>query len=292
VRVAAVQLTSGADRDLNLERAVRLVDLAVGAGVDLIVLPEYVDYLGPPQRAYELAAPIPGATIDIFAAKAREAGVWIVAGSVWERAEGIGRRCYNTSVLLDRAGTLVARYRKLHAFDVSLGEVDGHESDFVAAGDEVVVAAVEDLVAGLSVCYDLRFPEVYRAQALLGAQAFLVPSSFRLETGRDHWEVLLRARAVENQCYVVAADQVGIDGRGIATFGRSMIVDPWGVVLACAPDEPGFVVADVDLDRQARLRRGFPALGRRRDDVYRLTIRDATGKIRQLPRDANKGPRE
>ncbi|HEX5465120.1 MAG TPA: carbon-nitrogen hydrolase family protein [Candidatus Limnocylindrales bacterium] len=291
MRVAAIQLTSGADREANLERALEQVERAVTAGAELIVLPEYVDYLGPAERAWELAAPIPGPTVDAFAVVARQAGVWIVAGSVWERAPEIGRRCYNTSVLLDPAGAVAARYRKVHVFDVHLGEVDGHESEFVAAGDEVVVAPVDGLTMGLSVCYDLRFPEVYRAQALLGAQAFLVPSSFRLETGRDHWEVLIRARALENQCYLVAADQVGIDGRGIACYGRSMIADPWGTVLACAPDEIGFVMADIDPRRLGRLRAGFPALASRRDDVYGITLRERDGDRPLVPSEHRGGPR-
>ncbi|MFL5257763.1 MAG: carbon-nitrogen hydrolase family protein [Rhodopila sp.] len=273
MRVAACQLNSQQNKSANIAVALELLDRAADAGADLAVLPEYVDYLGTDDGALMAAEAIPGGeATERFAAKARARGMWVLAGSIHARV-GNSRRCANTSLLFDRNGQLAARYEKLHLFDVRIGDhFDYRESDTVAGGRDIVTADIEGVTAGLSICYDIRFPELYRLQALAGARLFLVPAAFTLQTGRDHWELLLRARAVENQCFLVGAGQVGTSIPGKECYGHSMVVDPWGRVLASSPDELGIVVADLDLDHQDRLRCEFPALANRRDDVYALAV--------------------
>src|SRR5690348_10689432 len=229
--VAAVQLTSTPDKVRNLKAAADLIREAAAAGARLVVLPEYTDFLGDPATAAALADPVPGPTAAMFGALAADLNVDLVAGSVWERVDSTPVRYHNTVIAFDATGTLVARYRKLHAFDVDVSGIGpAHESSAITAGDQVVSAAFSGYRAGIAACYDLRFPEVLRLHAVQGCRILTVPSAFRARTGADHWEVLLRARAIENQCYVIAAGQIGVDGRGITNFGRSMIIDPWGVV--------------------------------------------------------------
>ncbi len=276
MRVAACQMNSRQDKAANLAAALDLLDRAARAGADLAVLPEYLDYLGTDEGALAAAEPVPGPLVEALGARARALGIWVLAGSVHARPEGpSGARCTNASLLLDRQGRVAARYDKLHLFDIGLaGQPSYRESATVGGGDRIVTAAIDGVLAGLSICYDLRFPELYRLQALAGARLLLVPAAFTAHTGRDHWELLLRARAVENQCFVVAAGQIGESVPGRACFGRSMVVDPWGTVLACAPDEAGVVVlADLDLERQRRIRAELPALANRRPDVYALEAR-------------------
>jgi deaminated glutathione amidase len=269
--VAAVQLTSTPDKARNLKVAADLVREAASAGARLVVLPEYTDFLGDTATATTLADPVPGPTTAMFGALAAELGIDLVGGSVWERVDGTPVRYHNTVIAFDATGTLVARYRKLHAFDVDVSGIGpAHESRAITAGDEVVSARLGGYQVGIAACYDLRFPEVLRLHAVQGCRILAIPSAFRARTGADHWEVLLRARAIENQCYVIAAGQIGVDGRGIANFGRSMVIDPWGVVLACAADEPGIVLARVDFERQAEMRRRMPLFAQRRTDVYQL----------------------
>jgi len=269
---AAVQLNSRADKATNLAAAIAGTEAAAAAGAELIVLPEYTDYLGPAAGAASIAERIPGPTTDVLGALAGRLGVTLVAGSYWERAAPPSTQLYNTVTVFDRSGELRAKYRKVHVFDADLeGLGPASESSMVTPGDHLVNVDVDDLQLGLATCYDLRFPEMFRVQVFAGCRIITVPSAFRTRTGRDHWEVLLRARAIENQCYIVAADQVGEDGRGIGCFGRSMIVDPWGTVLACAPDEPGYITAPIEFDRQDRLRASMPVLRHGRPDVYQLT---------------------
>ncbi len=276
MRVAACQINSRQDKGANIAVALDLLDRAARAGADLAAPPEYVDHLGTDEGALEAAEPVPGPSSERFAAKAREHGMWVLAGSIHaKRTDG---RCANTSLLFDRVGRLMASYDKLHLFDVSLsGQTSYKESATVAGGTRVVTAEIDGVTAGLSVCYDIRFPELYRLHALAGARLLLVPAAFTLHTGRDHWELLLRARAVENQCFVIGAGQFGESVPGKACNGRSMIVDPWGTVLACAADGAGVVVADLDLGRQQRLRAELPSLANRRADVYALEARGADG---------------
>ena len=269
VLAAAIQLNSRADKQGNLATAFELTEAAARAGAGLIVLPEYTDYLGPSGVVDSVAEPIPGGVSQAFGELAARLGVTLVAGSCWERSAAL---LHNTVTVFASSGELVDRYRKLHLFDVDLdGVKEATESRRITPGDRIVSVETDGLRLGIATCYDLRFPEIFRIQALAGDRVLAIPSAFRERTGRDHWEILLRTRAIENQCYVVAANQIGVDGRGVSYFGRSMIVDPWGIVLACAPDEPGFVLAPIESQRQDRLRDSMPVLRRRRDDVYQVT---------------------
>ncbi len=263
MRVAVCQLNAREDRGANLEVARDLLGRAAAAGADLAVLPEYVDYLG---RAAGEPKPeaVDGEFATFFGQAARELGIWVHAGSFHEAGPDQGRT-YNTSLVFDRAGGLAAVYRKIHLYDVEIpGRVSYHESRTVAPGTDTSVVDVEGAEVGLSICYDLRFPELYRRLAVAGARVLVVPAAFMMHTGRDHWEVLLRARAIENQCYVLAAGQIGDHEPGRTCFGRSMVIDPWGTVLAQAPDTVGVTVAELDLDRLATIRQELPSLANRR----------------------------
>jgi predicted amidohydrolase len=267
VRVALIQMNSQDEKAENLERAEMLVAQAAAWGSDLVLLPELWTYLGPRKRHAEVAEPIPGDTTEFLGRLSARYRFWLVGGSFLEATEG-SERLYNTSVVVSPDGEVVARYRKLHLFDV---EVDGRtyeESATMVAGDEVVVASLAGVPVGLSICYDVRFPELYRRLAAWGARLVTVPAAFTLETGKDHWEVLLRARAIENQLYVLAAAQCGSHPPGNACFGNSMIVDPWGTVVARAGYREGVVVADVDLGHAERVRKTLPALAHRRGDLF------------------------
>jgi predicted amidohydrolase len=269
VLAAAVQLNSTADRDRNLAGADRLTRAAAAAGAELVVLPEKWPCLGTPEQTAAGAEPFDGPALEWARATARELGIDLVAGSFAERVPGAERGA-NTSVHIRPDGEIAASYRKLHMFDVEVGGHSYRESEHEAPGDEVVLSATAGGVElGLSVCYDLRFPELYRILAVRGARVLIVPAAFTLATTREHWEVLLRARAIEDQCFVVAANQIGEHAPGLRSGGRSMIVDPWGVVLAQAPDSETFVLAQLDLERQAEIRRTLPSLANRRPQAYR-----------------------
>jgi predicted amidohydrolase len=269
VRAAAVQLNSTDDVQRNRRTADRLVREAAQRGAELVLLPEKWNRLAQAEAMLAQAEALDGPSVTWAAELAAELGIDLVAGSIVERGDE-GGRGHNTSVHVGPGGEVVAVYRKLHMFDV---EVDGtvyRESDTEAPGDEVVLSrAADGTPIGLSVCYDLRFPELYRTLAVGGARVLLVPSAFTLATTRDHWEVLLRARAIENQAFVVAANQIGEHPPGLRSGGRSMIVDPWGLVLALAPDEEAVAVADLDLGAQDRVREKLPSLANRRPDAYR-----------------------
>jgi predicted amidohydrolase len=264
MRVAVCQLNARENRTANLAAARQLLDKAAAAGADLAVLPEYVDYLGPASGRPEPES-VDGEFAAFFAAAARELRMWVLAGSFHEAGPD-PQHTYNTSLVFDRDGRLAATYRKIHLYDVEIpGRVSYLESRNVAPGAETVVVEVDGVRVGLSICYDLRFPELYRRLTVDGgAHVLVVPAAFMLHTGRDHWEVLLRARAIENQCYVVAAGQIGDHDPGRTCFGRSMVVDPWGTLLAQAPDTVGIAVADLDLDRLRAIRTELPSLANRR----------------------------
>jgi predicted amidohydrolase len=266
MRVAVCQLNAREDRSVNLAVAKDLLDRAAAGGADLAVLPEYVDYLGPAAGAPKPEA-VDGEFAAFFADAARQLNMWVLAGSFHE-ASADPQRTYNTSLVFDRSGELAGVYRKIHLYDVEIpGRVSYHESRSVAPGsitDEPAVVDVEGVPVGLSICYDLRFPELYRRLAVAGAQVLVVPAAFMLHTGRDHWEVLLRARAIENQCYVLAAGQIGDHDPGRTCFGRSMVIDPWGTVLGQAPDTVGVSIVDIDLGRLASIRAELPSLANRR----------------------------
>jgi deaminated glutathione amidase len=263
MRVAVCQLNARDDRAANLAVARDLLERAASAGADLAVLPEYVDYLGPGDGAPK-PEPVDGEFAAFFAGAARDLGMWVHAGSFHEAGPD-ERRTYNTSLVFDRRGQLAATYRKIHLYDVEIaGRVSYQESRSVAPGADTVLTDVDGIRTGLSICYDLRFPELYRALAIAGAKVLVVPAAFMMHTGRDHWEVLLRARAIENQCYVVAAGQIGDHEPRRTCFGRSMIIDPWGTVLAQAPDTVGIVTADLDIERLENIREELPSLANRR----------------------------
>jgi predicted amidohydrolase len=269
MRAAAIQLNATDDSARNLDTADRLVRAAAADGATLVLLPEKWTVLGTPEQLRAGAQALAGAAISWARAIAAELSIDLVAGSIAERVEG-QERMSNTSVHVGPGGEIHAVYRKVHLFDVEVGGTAYRESDIDQAGEELVLSTAADgTELGLSVCYDLRFPELYRELTLAGARVLLVPSAFTLATTRDHWEVLLRARAIENQCFVVAANQLGKDGAGRQTGGRSMIVDPWGLVLAGAPDEETHIAATLDLDALQRIRERIPALASRRPDVYR-----------------------
>src|SRR3954468_3441733 len=258
MRAAAVQLQSTPDRERNLEAADRLTREAARAGADLVVLPEKWPVLGTPEQTAAGAEPLDGPALSWARATARDLGIDLVAGSIAERVEG-HERGSNTSVHIGPGGEAQGVHRKIHMFDVEVGGQVYRESAHEAPGDEVVVSETAGGVElGLTVCYDLRFPELYRILAVRGARILTVAAAFTLTTTREHWEVLLRARAIEDQAFVVAANRIGEHAPGYRSGGRSMIVDPWGVVLAQAPDTETFIVAELDLERQGDVPRTLP----------------------------------
>ncbi len=268
MRAGAVQLNSTEDIDGNLASADRLVREAVARGAELVVLPEKWSVLGRPEQMEAAAEPLDGRCIGWARAIAAELGIDLVAGSIVERREGQAKTS-NTSVHIDRSGALRAVYRKVHMFDVEVDGVRYAESEHQQAGDEFVVSDLADGTRlGMSICYDVRFPELYRVLVDSGAEVLAIPSAFTLTTTRDHWEVLLRARAIESQCFVVAANQIGTSPPGNRSGGRSLIVDPWGLVLATAPDLETAIVAELDPAAQRAIRTRLPALRHRRPGLY------------------------
>ncbi|HEX3041190.1 MAG TPA: carbon-nitrogen hydrolase family protein [Solirubrobacterales bacterium] len=267
MRAAAVQLNSNGDKDRNLASAERLVRAAAADGAEFVALPEKWNLLAGGEELVAGAEPLDGPSLTAARGWAREHSIHLLAGSISERG-GEGEKLSNTSVLIGPEGDDLGAYRKIHMFDVDAGGVAYRESEFERPGDEPVVAPVGELTAGLTVCYDLRFPELFRILALRGARLIAVPSAFTLATGRDHWEVLLRARAIENQLFVIAPNQWGEAPPHYSSFGRSAIVDPWGVVLATAPDGEGFAAAELDFAAQDRVRESLPSLANRQPAAY------------------------
>ena len=267
LRVACVQINSSTSKAENLERMEPLVKRAAATGADLVLLPEKWNGLGSHEILLDVAESLDGGeTVDAMSGWARTHGITLVGGSIAERREG-REKLSNTCVVFDPQGEIAAVYRKIHMFDVEVGGVVYRESESEEPGDGPLGCDVEGWKLGLTVCYDLRFPELYRILAVEGAELVTVPAAFTLYTGKDHWELLLRARAVENQCYVAAANQWGIV-EGKASFGRSSIVDPWGVVLAQAPDEDGVISAELDREHMERIRRTLPSLANRQPAAY------------------------
>src|SRR4029453_17153840 len=266
MRVAVCQMRSGAEAASNIAAAQSLLREAAEGGADLAILPEFFPYLGPESRIKEVAESVPGGpATQMLAEVAAQQGLWVVGGSVPERD---GDRLFNTSPLFDRAGELVARYRKIHLFDVDLeGQPPFRESATFEAGTELAPHPTEAVRVGLAICYDLRFPELFRGLMTLGAELLVLPAQFQHQTGVAHWEVLLRARAIENQCFLAAAAQWGEFGEPATrrSYGRSMLVGPWGDVLVEAPEEgSGVWSADVDPAELRRVRTLLPALEHRR----------------------------
>ena len=270
LRAAAVQLECSTDVDRNLAEAERLVREAAADDASLVVLPERLDIRGAPERYAEVAEPLDGRIVSWARELAAELGIDLVAGSIAEQREGHDRVA-NTSVHAGPDGELKAVYRKIHMFDVEVGGVEYRESEHSEPAEEVVISQTADgLGLGLTICYDLRFPELYRILALQGARVITVPANFTRITGAAHWEVLLRARAIENQVFVVAPGQGRGSGPDTDSYGNSMIVDPWGEVLARAGGEGAcFVAADLDLARQEEIREQLPSLANRVAAAYR-----------------------
>jgi len=266
LRVALVQLCSTDDLGTNLADAERGIREAVDAGARFVALPENFAYMRREGGAFPCAQGPDGEIVQALRGWARTHGIWLLGGTFPEAIPGEDR-VYNTSVMLSPAGEEIARYRKIHLFDVDLGE-DGRdayrESTHFAPGKEVVVASTPFGAVGLSICYDLRFPELYRRHADLGARWIVAPSAFTRETGKDHWEVLLRARAIESQAWVLAPAQCGQHGPDRASHGRSLVIDPWGLVIARAGDRPKVLVADCPESELERARKAVPALSHRR----------------------------
>jgi predicted amidohydrolase len=270
VRAGAVQLNSTEDTDRNLATADRLVREAAGLGAELVVLPEKWSVLGTGEQMAAAAESLDGRSITWARELASELQIDLVAGSIVERVAG-RTKSSNTSVHVGPDGQARGVYRKLHMFDVEVEGVVYAESRNEEPGDEVVVSELADgSRLGMSICYDIRFPELYRTLAARGAEVVAIPSAFTLATTRDHWEVLVRARAIENQCFVIAPNQIGAHPPGNRSGGRSLIVDPWGLVLANAPDTETVVVADLDFANLHDIRRRLPALNHRRPDAYAL----------------------
>jgi predicted amidohydrolase len=260
-------MRSGDDVEANLVVAAHLLAEAADRGADLAVLPEVFAYLGPAARIPEVAEPLPdGPIASRLAELARQRQMWVVGGSLHERDED---RVFNTAPLFDRSGVLVARYRKIHLFDVDLpGQPPFRESATYAAGTELVSHQTDSARVGLAICYDVRFPELFRGLATLGVDVVALPSQFQFATGKAHWHTLVRARAIEDQCFMAAAAQWGPFGspeQGRRSYGHSLVVDPWGRVLAEGPEEGDeVVVADLDLTELQRIRTTLPALQHRR----------------------------
>jgi predicted amidohydrolase len=268
---AAAQMTSTGDRQRNLDTALRLVGEAAGLGARLVGLPENFSFMGRDEDRIAGAETIEGPTVSALREVARARKIFVLAGSIAEKVDAPGKTA-NTSVLLSDAGEVLATYRKIHLFDVDIPDGARYaESETVLPGDRPVVAETALGRVGLTVCYDLRFPELYRELADRGAEVVTIPAAFTLYTGKDHWELLVRARAVENLCYVVAPAQVGRHSANRVTFGNAMVVDPWGVVLARCPDGEGLCLAPVRRDRLEQCRRELPALRHRRLPAGRRT---------------------
>ncbi len=262
---AAVQMTSGEDTAANLQTATGLIEQAAAAGASLVALPEMFACLGRFEAMVASAEEVPGGpTSEALCQLARRLKITLVAGSIAEKSSREGK-IHNTSLLIGPDGAVLARYRKMHLFDVDLpGQVSMIESRWMIPGDETAVTPTPLGCIAQAICYDLRFPELFRQLADRGAEVICVPSAFTLPTGRDHWEILLRARAIENQAFVVAPNQFGRHTAQLTTYGRSMIVDPWGTPLAIAADGVGLAIAEIDLARMAEIRERLPALRHRR----------------------------
>jgi predicted amidohydrolase len=267
MRVAAVQMSCGPDCDENFRRAGDLVGSAAADGAELVVLPELFASLDRNSVMRTKGEPVDGPTCSWAAGIARSHSIWLVAGSFIERD---GDRLFNTSCLFDPNGKLRATYRKIHLFDIEFGDTISRESDTFSPGEHPATATLHDAVVGMTICYDLRFPELFRVETLLGATIITVPSAFTAATGPDHWEVLLRARAIENQVAIVAAAQWGTGPDGTQRHGHALIVDAWGRVLADAGGKGDTVIAvDIDLDEIRAIRARVPSLANRRPEAYR-----------------------
>ena len=266
--IAIIQMNTQDDKHANIAAALDLIDRAAATGARLIALPEVWPYLGPDDVSRDQAETIPGPITELLAQRARRHGIYIHGGSIYETRPG-DPGMYNTTVVIDPTGEIIARYSKIHMFDVVLDGVAKYkESATVTPGNEVAITEIDGVQVGLTICYDLRFPELFRILALKGAQAIMLPAAFTLMTGKDHWEPLIRARAIENELYMIATAQWGTHPPGNWCYGRSMVVDPWGTVVTTATDGVGIAYATVDPSRVEAVRRQIPSLANRRPEAY------------------------
>ena len=265
--MGVIQVDTQDNKKENLEKLGRYIDEAAAHGAKMVAMPEYVHFLGTRDGTFASAEPIPGPTSDFFCSKAKEHGIWLNCGSIGE-AIPKEQKLYNTSLLINPMGEISARYEKIHLCDMDIkNRSSTRESDTYKAGNNIVVCDTDFCKVGLSICYDMRFPELYRIMALRGAKILFVPSYYSLLTGRDHWEVILRTRAIENQCYVVAPAQIGTKA-GLQSYGRSMIINPWGTVLTTAEDREGMIYAEIDTDYIDVIRAQLRTFPNRRPEVY------------------------
>lgn len=267
--VAVLQMNSGIDKEANIASALDLIDQAAQAGARLVVLPEVWHYIGPDEGNRPTAESVPGPITELLAERARRHDIYVHGGTILETRPG-DPGLYNTSFVLNPQGDLIAKYSKIHMFDVVLdGVAQYQESATVTPGDEIVTVDIDGITVGLAICYDLRFPELFRILTLRGAQTIVLPAAFTLMTGKDHWEPLIRARAIENEVYMVATGQTGKHPPGDWCYGHSMVVDPWGIVIATASDGIGIARATISTDRVDAVRRQIPSLLNRRPEAYR-----------------------
>ncbi|MDR1741998.1 MAG: carbon-nitrogen hydrolase family protein [Synergistaceae bacterium] len=271
--VALLQVDSQQDKAANLRKIGGFIDEAARRGADFVSMPEMCAYIArkPDESGndgcLDNAESVPGPITEFMASKAREHGIWIHGGSIHERIDG-AKKTYNTTVVYSPKGDIAAVYRKIHLYDVDVkGGVSYRESDAIEPGGEIVTFDTPYCRMGLAICYDIRFPEVFRILTLRGAKVIFNPAEFALYTGKDHWEALIRARAIENECYMVCAGQIGIKPT-MHTYGRSIVVDPWGNVIAKASDKEGVLMAEIDVDYVDKLRTEVPCLSNRRPKTY------------------------
>ncbi len=266
--VTAVQMTSGDCKRLNLQKAIYYIEKAAGIGASLVALPEMFNYLGPDDTLPEQAETIPGPTTDLLAKTAKTHKIFILAGSIPEISDS-PNRVFNTSILIHPEGKIQAKYRKIHLMNADFnGKLKVIESAYIESGHKIVCVETDIGKIGLTICYDLRFPELYRRLMLQGAQIVFAPSAFTNHTGQDHWESIIRARAIENQFYIVAPDQFGFHSPNRHSYGKSIIVDPWGNVIAKASDKETLIYGEIDLNFQKKIRSELPSLLHRREDIF------------------------
>lgn len=274
MRVALIQLNAGEDKEKNIDKAVTFVRRAIRARAKWILLPEVFSYRGPIDRrilAEKVAEPVPGESIIPLLQLAREHRVFILAGSIYEKIKG-SARCFNTSVLINETGRLSARYRKRHLFKAILRDKEIQESKNFLAGKRLATGRVSDFKVGMTVCYDLRFPGLFVEYARRGCDVLTVPASFTFQTGEAHWEVLLRARAIENLSYILAPNQCGTTPNGVRTYGNSMVIDPWGRILArAATDGEEIIYAELQKETLKTARSALPAV-RRQQQIFQRDI--------------------
>ena len=265
--VAVVQMDTQNDKEANWAQIADYIDEAAEKGAKLVAFPEVVNILS---EEPEFAEMIPGPTTELFMQKAKEHGIWVHGGSISE-VNPEGERTYNTTVLINPQGEIAARYSKLHNFDMTLPDGSSvRESDKKEPGKEITTVQTELGHLAFAICYDMRFPELFRLMTLQGAEVIFLPANFTMPTGKDHWEPILRARAIENGCYIIAPNQTGVKEKFTA-YGNSMVVDPWGAVIARASDKPGVILTEIDLDYLDAVRKRNPSVQNRRTDMYQLT---------------------